>query len=306
MNKLGYTYFTEKDVIKMNEKSKTAAPTPVPDGECSPRDRMLADFKEYLTRRQLADSTVHSYLYGTGQFLEQYRTVSPNNLKLYKCYLLEHYRPRTVNLRIRSMNCFLEFLHLTDLRMTMVPMQQKTFLDNVISQADYEYLKQCLLRDGNRLYYFVIRILADTGMRISEAVRLRVEDVRRGWLDVCSKGSKVRRVYIPLRVREECLAWLADENRDRGFLFLNRFGDPLTPAAIRGQMHRFAGLYGLDAAVLHPHSFRHLFAKNFIETCGDLPMLSDLLGHENIETTRIYLHRSPSEQKRLVNQIVKW
>ncbi len=276
------------------------------ENDMTSRERMLYDFRVYLTRRQLAASTIRSYLYGAGQFLELYHSVSSDNLSLYKCYLLEHYRPQTVNLRIRSINCFLEFLHLTDLHMTMIHIQQKSFLENVISQADYEYLKRCLLRDGNRLYYFIIRIMATTGLRISELVRLRVEDVRRGYMDVYSKGNKSRRVYIPLRTRSECLTWLSQENRRKGFVFLNCFGEPLTPSGIRYQMHRFETLYGLDASVLHPHAFRHLFAKKFIETCGDLSMLSDILGHENIETTRIYLHRSPTEQKKLVNQIVKW
>ncbi len=268
--------------------------------------QILKDYRAYLEHRQLAESTIHAYLYGVEQFLTLYNSVSYDNLKLYKCYLLEHYKPQTVNLRIRAMNCFLESLHMTDIRMTMVHIQQKSFLENVISQADYEYLKRCLLRDGNQLYYFIVRIMATTGMRVSELVQLRVEDVRRGYMDIYSKGNKSRRIYIPIRVRKDCLTWLSREKRRSGFVFLNRFGDPVTPAGIRGQMRRFESLYGLDAAVLHPHSFRHLFAKNFIETCGDLSMLSDILGHENIETTRIYLHRSPSEQKQLVNQIVNW
>ncbi len=289
----------------MTEKQTGHGLPPAEDGG-STRDRMLADFRSYLARRQLADSTVHSYLYGAEQFLELYGTINYNNLRLYKCYLLEHYSPQTVNLRIRSMNCFLEFLHLTDLHMAMVHVQQRSFLENVISQADYEYLKRCLLRDGNRLYYFIIRIMATTGLRISELVRLKVGDVRRGYMDVYSKGNKSRRVYIPLRVRSECMTWLSHEKRRSGFVFLNRFGDPLTPSGIRYQMRKFEALYGLDVSVLHPHAFRHLFAKKFIEVSGDLAMLSDILGHENIETTRIYLHRSPTEQKKLVNQIVKW
>ena len=59
-------------------------------------------------------------------------------------------------------------------------------------------------------------------------------------------------------------------------------------------------------AIVHPHAFRHLFAKNFIEKCDDIALLSDILGHESIETTRIYLHKSSTEQQNLFNQIVNW
>ena len=68
----------------------------------------------------------------------------------------------------------------------------------------------------------------------------------------------------------------------------------------------FSARYGLDPEVVYPHSFRHRFAKNFIEKCGDITLLSDLLGHESIETTRIYLRRSSSEQYRIVNKVVDW
>ena len=67
-----------------------------------------------------------------------------------------------------------------------------------------------------------------------------------------------------------------------------------------------AARYCLDERVVYPHSFRHRFAKNFIESCGDISLLSDLLGHESIETTRIYLRRSSSEQKAIVNKVVDW
>lgn len=294
----------KKDVISMTEDLIRQEQTE--SGEDTATEQILADFRAYLERRQLAERTVQSYLHGAAQFLGLYRSISSDNLKLYKCYLMEHYKPQTVNLRIRSINCLLESLHLTGYRMTMIHIQQKSFLENVISQADYEYLKQCLLRDGDRLYYFIIRVMATTGMRVSELVQLRVEDVRRGYIDLYSKGNKFRRVYIPIQVRRECLKWLSQEKRRRGYVFLNHFGEPITPSGIRRQLRKFEGRYGLEGAVLHPHSFRHLFARNFIEKCGDLPLLSDILGHESIETTRIYLHRSPSEQKQLVNQIVNW
>ncbi len=58
--------------------------------------------------------------------------------------------------------------------------------------------------------------------------------------------------------------------------------------------------------MVHPHAFRHRFAKSFIEKCGDISLLSDLLGHKNLETTRIYLRRSSSEQYEIVNRVVTW
>lgn len=53
-------------------------------------------------------------------------------------------------------------------------------------------------------------------------------------------------------------------------------------------------------------SFRHRYAKNFLEKYNDIALLADLMGHESIETTRIYLRRTASEQQELVDKIVTW
>ena len=74
----------------------------------------------------------------------------------------------------------------------------------MISQADYEYLKKCLLRDGKPTYYFAVRIMTATGVRISELLQIRVEDMIRGQMDLYSKGDKIRRIYFPQNVQETC------------------------------------------------------------------------------------------------------
>lgn len=266
----------------------------------------LEDFRLYLKAQHKADNTIHVYLNAVEQYLRLYRQVDFDHLQLYKCFLMERYKPQTINLRIRALNCYLEFLNDPQTRMVMIRVQQKTFVENVISQADYEYLKQCLVRDGNLSYYFIIRFMAATGVRVSELVKFQVEDVQRGVMDVYSKDNKIRRVYIPRALRTDALRWLSNDGRTSGALFLNRYGDPITPAGIRGQLRKFAALYDLSPNVLHPHSFRHRFAKNFIEKCSDIALLSDLLGHENVETTRIYLQRSSTEQQQIVNKVINW
>ena len=268
--------------------------------------QILSDFEHYMVLRDMAANTIQAYLYAVRQYLSLYRVINHESLMFYKCYLMEHYKPQTVNLRIRAMNCLVESLHLSYDKMTMVRVQHKSFLENVISQADYEYLKNCFLKNGNHLYYFIIRIMATTGMRISELLQLQAEDVERGYIHIYSKDNKIRVVYIPKLVRQDCLKWLHHIGRTWGDVFINRYGSRITQSGVRAQLKKYSIRYGLDPAVVHPHSFRHLFARNFIEKCGDIAMLSDILGHESIETTRIYLHRSTTEQKSIVNQIINW
>ena len=87
----------------------------------------------------------------------------------------------------------------------MVKIQQKTYLDHMISEADYEYLKRCLLRDERYTYYFLIRFMAATGVRVSEVIQFQAEDIFSGYKDIYSKGNKVRRIYIPQSLRTDTL-----------------------------------------------------------------------------------------------------
>lgn len=280
----------------------------LPDTEApsSEEPEPLDKFRIYLENANKAPNTIRAYTYAVRQFLSLYPAVNHEHLMLYKCFLIERYKPQTVNLRIRAMNSYMEFLKLPSGKIPMIRLQRKSHLENVISQADYEYLKCCLLRDGKLQYYFTIRIMAATGMRVSELIQLRVSDVKKGYTDLCSKGNRIRRVYIPKQVQNPCIRWLDNIGRTSGYVFLNRFGNPITATGIREQLNQFALRYNLDPAVVHPHSFRHLFAKNFVEKCDDIAMLSDILGHESIETTHIYLHRSSTEQQQMFNQIVDW
>ena len=120
------------------------------------------------------------------------------------------------------------------------------------------------------------------------------------------KGGKLRRLYIPAALKNEASDWLHSINRTSGYLFLNRFGERITTRGIAQQLKNYARKYGLDEKVVYPHSFRHRYAKNFLEKYNDIALLADLMGHESIETTRIYLRKTASEQQNIVDTVVTW
>ena len=121
-----------------------------------------------------------------------------------------------------------------------------------------------------------------------------------------SKGGKIRRLYIPKKLCDEALKWIDERNITSGYLFLNRFGERITSRGISVQLKHFAHKYGLNPKTVDPHSFRHRYAKNFLEKFNDIALLADLMGHESIETTRIYLRRTSSEQQQIIDKIVDW
>lgn len=267
---------------------------------------MIEEFERHLRGTNLSENTKASYLFAVRQYNDQYGEVTQKNLRAYKVWLIENYKPKTVNLRLRAINCYLESVGKEKWKLHFVRVQQKAFLENVISEADYEYFKNCLRRDNEMFWYFVIRFLAATGARVSELIQIKVEHIKLGHLDLYSKGGKLRRIYIPKALQDEALSWLAEKQQESGFIFLNKYGERITTRGISGQLKKLAARYEIDPVVVYPHSFRHRFAKSFLERCNDIAFLADLMGHESIETTRIYLRKTATEQREIVDKIIDW
>ena len=266
----------------------------------------IEEFEKKLKKLNLSKNTICSYKRAIIQFYDMYNELTKKNMLAYKGYLLENYQPKTVNLRLLAMNKYLEMLGKNKFKIKLVKIQQKTFLENVISDADYNFLKNKLKKDGRLNWYFVVRYLAATGARVSELIQIKVEHIVIGYLDIYSKGGKIRRIYIPKALRVETLSWLSLSNIKSGYLFLNRFGKKLTTRGVALQLKSFAIEYGLNSKVVYPHSFRHRFAKNFLEKYNDIALLADLMGHESIETTRVYLRKTSNEQQEIVDRIITW
>ncbi|ADV34570.1 Tyrosine recombinase XerC (plasmid) [Mesomycoplasma conjunctivae] len=253
----------------------------------------------------MTKNTINAYKSAIKLFNLKYEEINKKNLLLFKTYLIENYKPNSVNLKIQALNRYLEFIKKDTLKLKFIKVQQKTFIDNVISDADYVFLKRKLKKESLD-WYFVVRFLAATGARVSELIKIKVEHVKLGYIDIYSKGGKARRIYIPLKLKKEAIIWLENKCLNSGYIFLNRFGKAITTRGISQQLKKYALKFGINPKVVYPHSFRHRFAKNFLEKYNDISFLADLMGHESIETTRIYLRKTSNEQQEIVDKIITW
>ena len=269
---------------------------------------MIKAFKKYLEEKDFTKNTISNYLFTLKQYKKLFglKKITKKNLQDYKIWLIENFKPKTVNLRICGINSYLEFTKQDKLKLSSVKVQQKSFLENVISEADYEYFKNSLFNDNNKFWYFVVRFLCATGARISEFVQIKVEHIKKGYFDIYSKGGKIRRIFIPQKLQEEILLWFEENNIETGFVFTDKYNNKLTPRSINYKLKVLAQKYGLNTAVVYPHSFRHRFAKSFLDRYNDIALLADLMGHESLETTRVYLRRTSSEQQFIVNKYIDW
>ena len=76
--------------------------------------------------------------------------------------------------------------------------------------------------------------------------------------------------------------------------------------SINTELSRVGEMYGIAPELMHPHGFRHFFAKEFLRHRLDISLLADLLGHSSLEITRIYLKMTSKEQAEVVDETVTW
>ena len=96
----------------------------------------LDKFEEFLSQGNMAKNTISAYLYAVKEFGSRHKELNKRNLLVYKTYLIETYKPKTVNLRIQALNKYLVFVGKTKLRLKSVKVQQRSYLENVISNAE--------------------------------------------------------------------------------------------------------------------------------------------------------------------------
>lgn len=154
----------------------------------------------------------------------------------------------------------------------------------------------------------IIETLYSCGLRVSELVNLRISDLffDEGFIRVTGKGNKQRFVpispttvkYINLYKEQVRIAMPIKKNAE-DILFLNRRGTQLTRAMIFTVIKRLAQTAGLEKKV-SPHTFRHSFATHLLENGADLRAIQQMLGHESITTTEIYVHTDRSHLKKIM------
>lgn len=101
-------------------------------------------FETYLRQGNMAENTIAAYLYAVKEYYSRHKELNKRNLLVYKTYLIEKFKPKTVNLRIQAMNKYLDSVGKSRLRLKSVKVQQRSYLENVISNADYAFLKNKL------------------------------------------------------------------------------------------------------------------------------------------------------------------
>nr|DAZ32096.1 MAG TPA: SITE SPECIFIC RECOMBINASE XERD [Caudoviricetes sp.] len=273
----------------------------------SDRNRaLLNDFLNYITtERDYSPNTIAIYRFSISSFFKYATEYNAENVRRFIQTLSEeNKKPSTIRLRITALEQFGKHIRKPiEIRRPKIPKSLST--DNIPTEAEYVKLLDYLQKFTDRKYYWWVRILATSGVRLSEFMRLTWEDVINGEVLIYGKGNKYRRVFFPKDVSTGVAQYVKKEDRLNA-VYCNSKGRPIGSRNLREYLQKWGAACGISSNKMHPHAFRHLFAKLFLKKKNDIVQLADMLGHASIDTTRIYLQRSYAEQKRDFNRSVTW
>ena len=130
---------------------------------------------------------------------------------------------------------------------------------------------------------------------MSELRFITAEAVQTDRAEITNKGKR-RTVFLPDKLRRLLKKYLQGQKKTAGAVFTTRTGKPLDRSNIWRDMKALCKRAQVSAAKVFPHNLRHLFARIFYKQHKDIVRLADVLGHSNVNTTRIYTLTSGNEQ----------
>lgn len=215
--------------------------------------------------------------------------------------------PGGVNMYVRTVNSYLSWKHEEGLsgqrlRLKLLP-DPKGPMDH-LTDADLRLVMNHRAAGRNaRRTQALVALLADTGLRISEALGVESSrvDLDGLSLQVVGKGGRARLVPFSLGARKALWRHVQDSRRDGvpgRYVFATASGAPLSYRNAYRDIKSLCASAGVEGARVHPHAFRHYFAVGYVRNGGDLYRLSRILGHQSISTTQVYLRSMGLEQLR--------
>jgi len=214
----------------------------------------------------------------------------------------ERLTTRSVQTYMRHIRVFLKYCHDEGFlpepiyQWLRLPKAERLTIE-ILTDAEIEIILQTFTKSeiGLRNRAFIC-LLLDCGLRLSEAVGLKIADINfeKGYIKVLGKGRKERIVPVGLKVRRLMMSYVhkrraADAPEQDKYFFMTKHSKPITMHCISSLMGRLKKRTGITR--LHAHLFRHTFATNFlVHGLGDVYELSRILGHSQIQVTEKYLH----------------
>ncbi len=263
---------------------------------------ILKPLEVEMRLRGFSKRTSKTYLYYNSKFLD-YINKSPGDITEYdiKEFLSHKMSDNSSNGSINLIKSALKFYYSEilgrNLSLIKTPREQKK-LPVVLSKKE---IKDLLNKTENMKHRLLIELLYSTGLRLSECINLKYNDLdldsKIGWVRR-GKGNKDRIFIISELFKKDLIYYREEYGFDKdGFIFVVN-GRKMSPRGIQHAIKISAERAGIEKDI-HVHTLRHSFATHLLENGTDIRKIQQLLGHSNLSTTQIYTQVSSDEIKKI-------
>jgi len=264
-------------------------------------EKEVEKLRTELKIRGFSPLTIRNYSFFVEKFLERIgkkpKDIDEDDAKLYLSEMFDTKAKNTIMLAAASLKFFYSEILKKEFGNVKMPKKDKR-LPEVLTKDEVRILIDAA---DNRKSRLIISLLYSSGLRVSELVNLKLDDVnlgdKTGWVRK-GKGSKDRLFTISENLAEELQEYL--KGREHEFVFSKT--KPLTTRNIQKIIKLTAARAGIQKKVT-PHTLRHSFATHLLEQGTDIRYIQSLLGHQSISTTQIYAHVSSEELKKIKNPL---
>lgn len=263
---------------------------------------------------EYAPNTLIQYSTGVKKFivfLGNDQTLTKRRMIEYKNYLDSiSQSTSSKNNWIVIVNKFVKFIGRKDLVLKKFKTQKNYAMKEDLTLSDYKRLRKYARKRNKTQLHLVLSIFAKTGIRASELKFFTVENLSRanlvdGALVIRNKG-KERDICIRKDLIIEIRKYCRENKIKTGTIFpsTKKPNQMTCVSTFWKQMKSVAGYARVKKSKVHAHSFRHLFATVFLESYpGNTPQLADIMGHDSIETTRIYTQLSLKKKRKMLEEL---
>lgn len=278
-------------------------------------EELMNNLRNYMVNNAKSRNTIKSYLLNISEYMKwfedsygtKFKRLYRENILEYKSYLMnvKKYRGKgldgkTINAKLSSLALFNKFMVEGRLQEDivikdddMIKIQTRYANPTDISKADVENFRQRILEAGDKRLYAITTLLAYAGLRISEALNIKLDDISLEAKELIvrkGKGEKQRIVYLNTKIVNAIKEYIKVRSSEGEYLFTSRESDKVDRSVINKHFKKYS-------EKITPHKLRHFFCTNALESGFAVHEVANLAGHSSVQTTLIYTNPSRETMK---------
>lgn len=276
------------------------------------KNEIKVKLDEWINQQRLDEyskKTLVDYRHGVDLFIQWIKeddfTINKDLTLDYKEYLEKEFALNSRNKYIVELNKFLKYIGYKDCTLKKFKTQRKTSIDDPIWDQEHKRMLRWAKKLDMEDMYWIMESFALAGMRVEELKFFTVEKITESnFIKVFNKG-KERTIILTNELRRGRIDYCKRKNITSGYIFISpvKPNQMLNNSTIWRRLKKIAKAAKINPNKIHPHAWRHLFAKKAKEIGIDLDELQDIFGHADIKTTSIYTMTSNREKKAKMEKI---